>query len=133
MMDFTNVRYVRKVLAANFGLLIENAHNYRKSPRKISITAQHSRENACLSQANFAFQIGAIEAQQYCDIRDRTMKVTDAIKELRNVNDSDNYLCGQVAAIARQQAELKTAIANLSTVLNLMVSASVTKPTLTTA
>jgi len=113
-MELTNAQNVRNILASNFETLTSNACHYRNFPRQISVTALASRELACLSQANFAFQIGAIDANDYCRIRDLTNDLTTALKKLRKVYNADNYLSGQCMAITRAKGDVSGAIGLLN-------------------
>jgi hypothetical protein len=109
-MQQTTAQNVRRILASNFSTLTSYACHYRNFPRQISVTALASKELACLSQANFAFQIYAITAEDYCRIRDLTNDVTTALKRLRKVYNADNYLSGQCMAITRAKGDVGGAI-----------------------
>jgi hypothetical protein len=117
-MQQTTAQNVHKILASNFNALTSYAFHYSHFPSKIKVGTLASKELACLSQANFAFQIYAITAEDYCRIRDLTNDVTNAVKRLRKVYNADNYLCGQAQAISAAKSDVTKAIMSLTLCLN---------------
>ena len=132
-MELTNAQNVRKILASNFDVLTSNACHYRNFPRQISVTRMEDHTVARISQANFAFQIGAIDANDYCRIRDLTSDLTNAVKRLRKVYNADNYLCGQAQAISAAKDDVTNAIASLNLYLDQIKHDGVAHTILTTA
>jgi hypothetical protein len=117
-MELTNAQNVRKILASNFETLTSNACHYRNFPRQISVTRIDDHTVARISQANFAFQIGAIDDHDYGRIRHLTIELTTAVKYLRKVYNADNYLCGQAQAISAAKDDVTNAIASLNLYLD---------------
>jgi hypothetical protein len=132
-MQLTNAQNVRTILASNFETLTSNACHYRNFPHQIGVTQLDNQTLARISQANFAFQIGAIDAHDYGRIRDLTNDVTNAVKRLRKVYNADNYLCGQAQAISAAKDDVTNAIASLNLYLERIKHDGIHYTVLTTA
>jgi len=94
-MDRNTAQIVRNTLASNFDALTSAAMHGANFPRQIKVERLERTEVACITTANFCFQIGAIDAETYCNLRTLVLDVTDSVENLRRVYATKNQLRGQ--------------------------------------
>jgi Na+-translocating ferredoxin:NAD+ oxidoreductase RnfC subunit len=128
-MDRNITNDIRRILASNFDTMLAHACRCHNFPRQIKVQAFQRHADRSISQANFAFQIDAIDANTYCYLRNCANNVTDAITKLRKIYNAKNFMCGQAQAIAAAKASLISAITDLRVNLHTMKQDSVTTTT----
>ena len=106
-------RNIHKILAGNFNVFTSYALVASDNPNKIRADSAKRKATEIISQANFAFQIGAIEAAEYCVLRDFVGDVRDNVLALRKVYSAKNYISGHAAAIANANANVTRAVVAL--------------------
>jgi hypothetical protein len=128
-MDRTTTNDIRRILASNFDTMLAHACRSHNFPHQIKVERFQLHAERCISQANFAFQIDAIEANTYCNLRTSASNVTDAVTNLRKIYNAKNFVCGKEQAIVAAKASLISAITDLRVDLHTMKQDGVTTTT----
>lgn len=98
-MNNITTSFIREVLAGNLSDFAALARSNRHTPREILVEPLKNWCGRCIAQANFAYQILAIDADEYTFIRDIVNDLTCDLLRLRRVYRATNYICGQDGAI----------------------------------
>jgi len=106
-------RNIHKILADNFNLFTSYALCSNERPNEIRVESARRRATKVISQANFASQIGAIDAAEYCVLSELAEEVRDSVIALRKVYSAKNYISGHAAAIANANANVTRAVVAL--------------------
>ena len=119
-MDRNTTRNIRNILASNFGALTSAAMHGGNFPRQIKVERLERTEVACITTANFAYQIGAIDAQTYSNLRTLVQDVTDSVKNFRRNHSTKNSPCGNSSAIFTSRLAIKERVFSLRAALDQM-------------
>ena len=117
-MDSINAYDIRRVLASNLRGFASRASHCSHNPRQIKICSLDKDASECIANANFCFQIYAIDGDAYSKIRDTITALFVDICRLRKVYNAKNYICGQDGAIAAAKADAVSQINRLWEVIN---------------
>ena len=113
-------RNIHKILADNFNLFTSYALCSNERPNEIRVESARRRATKVISQANFASQIGAIDAAEYCVLSELAEEVRDSVIALRKVyisrdsrpfgavHDANSDVTRAVVALDRYCAHLIT-------------------------
>lgn len=112
------VHNTRRVLASNLRTFAAYASHLRHNPRQIAVSVIDRHATQCIANANFCFQIYAIDGDAYAKIRDIITDITVDIRRLRKVAKATNYICGQDAAISAARLDAAYQINRLWEVIN---------------
>lgn len=85
---------IRRTLAGNIRCFASRASHCSHNPRQIEIRSLEKHASQCIANANFCFQIYAIDGDSYSKIRDLIHDTLDGLRLLRRAHEGKNHLIG---------------------------------------
>ena len=100
-MDSITAHNVRIVLASNLRDFASRASHCSHHPRQIEIRSLEKHASQCIANANFCFQIHAIDGDNYAFIRDLIHDSLDGLRLVRRAHEGKDHLIGCALADAK--------------------------------
>lgn len=100
------VHNIRRTLASNLRTFASRASDCSHNPHQIEIRSLDNHASRCIANANFCFQIYAIDCDAYSKIHDILHDSLERLRDLRKVYNAKNYICGQDRAIGGAKTAL---------------------------
>lgn len=110
-----------RTLAGNIRDFASRASHCSHNPRQIEIRSLEKHADQCIANANFCFQITAIDGDSYSKIRELIHDTIDALRLLRRAHEGKDHLIG--CALADFKAALVEKINRLWGVINFITEA----------
>lgn len=95
---------ISRTLAGNIRGFASRASHCSHNPRQIEIRSLEKHASQCIANANFCFQIYAIDGDSYSKIRDLIHDTLDGLRLLRRAHEGKDHLIG--CALADSKAAL---------------------------
>lgn len=111
-MDSNTAHNIRRVLASNLLTFAARCRNARSQPFSYSIESLQNYCSRCVGEANFCFQIDALDADSYIATRNAIMDLTAAVIAVRKAV-KDNHDVGVASAKATSLISLLYSIVYL--------------------
>lgn len=115
-MDSINAYNIRRVLASNIRGFASRASHCSHNPRQIEIRSLEKHASQCIANANFCFQIYAIDGDAYSKIRDLIHDTLDGLRLVRRAHEGKDHLIG--CELANAKAALVGQVNRLWGVIN---------------
>lgn len=128
-MDSITALTIRSVLASNLRDFASRASHCSHNPRQIEIRSLEKHAAQCTANANFCFQINAIDGDSYSKIRDLINDGLNGLRLLRKVYNAKNYICGQDRATEDAKAALVRQVNRLRDAINFITDEAKTERT----